>query len=81
MLVLFGSETGTAEDAANRIVRECCTRGLDACALPMNCMADSRSLAQESLVVFVCATTGTAAATCFHTCFGTSWAGQVVTVC
>lgn len=63
MLVLFGSETGNAEDVANMIARQCMARGMDACALPMDTVADPKQLAQEKLVVFVCSTTGAQAPT------------------
>ncbi|NXX44974.1 NDOR1 oxidoreductase, partial [Tricholaema leucomelas] len=57
VLVLFGSQTGTAEDTAERIGREakrrhfqCRVEALDSC--------DVANLIHEPLVVFVCATTG-----------------------
>lgn len=57
MLVLFGSETGNAQDVAERIVRQARRRGWDACALPMDA-APLEQLVQEPLAVFVCSTTG-----------------------
>ncbi|NWR48887.1 NDOR1 oxidoreductase, partial [Regulus satrapa] len=57
LLVLFGSQTGTAQDTAERIGREakrrhlrCRVQALDSC--------DVANLIHEPLVVFVCATTG-----------------------
>ncbi|NXB89864.1 NDOR1 oxidoreductase, partial [Vidua chalybeata] len=57
LLVLFGSQTGTAQDTAERVGREaqrrhlCCrVEALDSC--------DVANLIHEPLVVFVCATTG-----------------------
>ncbi|XP_031986345.1 NADPH-dependent diflavin oxidoreductase 1 isoform X3 [Corvus moneduloides] len=57
LLVLFGSQTGTAQDTAERIGREakrrhlrCRVEALDSC--------DVANLIHEPLVVFVCATTG-----------------------
>ncbi|XP_041262697.1 NADPH-dependent diflavin oxidoreductase 1 isoform X2 [Onychostruthus taczanowskii] len=57
LLVLFGSQTGTAQDAAERVGREaqrrrlrCRVEALDSC--------DLANLIHEPLVVFVCATTG-----------------------
>ncbi|XP_071309906.1 NADPH-dependent diflavin oxidoreductase 1 isoform X2 [Agelaius tricolor] len=57
LLVLFGSQTGTAQDTAERVGREaqrrhlrCRVQALDSC--------DLANLIHEPLVVFVCATTG-----------------------
>ncbi|XP_072792598.1 NADPH-dependent diflavin oxidoreductase 1 isoform X2 [Taeniopygia guttata] len=57
LLVLFGSQTGTAQDVAERVGREarrrhlrCRVQALDSC--------DVANLIHEPLVVFVCATTG-----------------------
>nr|XP_041575592.1 NADPH-dependent diflavin oxidoreductase 1 isoform X2 [Taeniopygia guttata] len=57
LLVLFGSQTGTAQDVAERVGREarrrhlrCRVQALDSC--------DLANLIHEPLVVFVCATTG-----------------------
>ncbi|NXR62762.1 NDOR1 oxidoreductase, partial [Rhadina sibilatrix] len=57
LLVLFGSQTGTAQDTAERVGREakrrhlrCRVEALDSC--------DLANLIHEPLVVFVCATTG-----------------------
>ncbi|NXI81193.1 NDOR1 oxidoreductase, partial [Rhipidura dahli] len=57
LLVLFGSQTGTAQDTAERVSREakrrhlrCRVEALDSC--------DLANLIHEPLVVFVCATTG-----------------------
>ncbi|XP_005055399.1 PREDICTED: NADPH-dependent diflavin oxidoreductase 1 [Ficedula albicollis] len=57
LLVLFGSQTGTAQDTAERVGREakrrhlrCRVEALDSC--------DVANLIHEPLVVFVCATTG-----------------------
>ena len=59
MLVLYGSQTGNARDVAEGIARrarlEC---GWDACALPMDAMAEPGQLAQNALVLYVCSTTG-----------------------
>ena len=61
MLVLFGSQTGNAQDVAERIVRQARARpySLDACALPMDELRIEQ-LAEEPLVVFACSTTGSA---------------------
>jgi sulfite reductase alpha subunit-like flavoprotein len=58
MLVLFGSQTGNSEDVSERIVREGQAMGMDACALPMDCVPDPKQLALEPVLVFVCSTTG-----------------------
>ena len=57
MLVLFGSETGNAQDVAERIVRQARRQGWEACALPLDAVP-LETLAQEPLAVFVCSTTG-----------------------
>ncbi|KAM5298752.1 NADPH-dependent diflavin oxidoreductase 1 isoform 2-T2 [Ctenodactylus gundi] len=57
LLVLFGSQTGTAEDVAERLGREARRRRLRCRVLAL----DSYSVAdliREPLVIFVCATTG-----------------------
>ncbi|XP_077045147.1 NADPH-dependent diflavin oxidoreductase 1 isoform X3 [Agelaius phoeniceus] len=68
LLVLFGSQTGTAQDTAERVGREaqrrhlrCRVQALDSCDLVSVWDMDSCDLANlihEPLVVFVCATTG-----------------------
>ncbi|XP_072908245.1 NADPH-dependent diflavin oxidoreductase 1 [Hemitrygon akajei] len=57
LLVLFGSQTGTAQDVAERIGREGVRRHFVCRVLPLDSypIAD---LIQEPLVVFVCSTTG-----------------------
>ncbi|XP_069790684.1 NADPH-dependent diflavin oxidoreductase 1 isoform X2 [Narcine bancroftii] len=57
LLVLFGSQTGTAQDVAERIGREGVRRHFVCRVLPLDnyTIAD---LIQEPLVVFVCSTTG-----------------------
>ncbi|XP_008829434.1 NADPH-dependent diflavin oxidoreductase 1 isoform X2 [Nannospalax galili] len=57
LLVLFGSQTGTAEDQAERLRREARRRrmGCRVQALDAYAVAD---LIKEPLVIFVCATTG-----------------------
>lgn len=57
LLVLYGSQTGTAHDVADRIVREAKRRHFSAKAVAM----DSYNMGQlihEPLVTFVCSTTG-----------------------
>lgn len=59
MLVLYGSETGNARDVAEGISQRArIEHGWDACALPMDAMAEPQQLAQNALVVYVCSTTG-----------------------
>ncbi|XP_068191461.1 NADPH-dependent diflavin oxidoreductase 1 isoform X2 [Antennarius striatus] len=55
--VLYGSQTGSAQDAARRIERQARRRHLQAGALPLDSY-EVGNLISESLVVFVCSTTG-----------------------
>lgn len=57
LLILYGSQTGTAQDFAERIWREAKQFNLQA---PIKCMDEYaiRNLIYEKLVVFICATTG-----------------------
>ncbi|XP_008150682.2 NADPH-dependent diflavin oxidoreductase 1 isoform X1 [Eptesicus fuscus] len=57
LLVLFGSQTGTAEDVAERLGREARRRRLD-CRVQALDSYPVANLINEPLVVFVCATTG-----------------------
>ncbi|XP_026195989.1 NADPH-dependent diflavin oxidoreductase 1 isoform X2 [Anabas testudineus] len=57
LLVLYGSQTGTAQDTAHRIVRQAQRRRLQVQVMPLDDYNVS-NLISESLVVFVCATTG-----------------------
>ncbi|XP_029468216.1 NADPH-dependent diflavin oxidoreductase 1 isoform X2 [Rhinatrema bivittatum] len=57
LLVLFGSQTGTAEDMAERIGREAKRRHF-ACRVEAMDSYSVANLIQEPLVVFVCSTTG-----------------------
>nr|XP_020456781.1 NADPH-dependent diflavin oxidoreductase 1 [Monopterus albus]XP_020456782.1 NADPH-dependent diflavin oxidoreductase 1 [Monopterus albus]XP_020456783.1 NADPH-dependent diflavin oxidoreductase 1 [Monopterus albus] len=57
LLVLYGSQTGTAQDTAQRIVRQAQRRRLRVQVLPLD-NYNVANLISESLVVFVCATTG-----------------------
>nr|XP_003229785.2 PREDICTED: NADPH-dependent diflavin oxidoreductase 1 isoform X1 [Anolis carolinensis] len=57
MLVLFGSQTGTAQDAAERVGREA-KRHRFQCKVEALDDYSVASLIHEPLVVFVCATTG-----------------------
>ncbi|XP_053940286.1 NADPH-dependent diflavin oxidoreductase 1 isoform X2 [Cuculus canorus] len=57
ILVLFGSQTGNAEDTAERIGRGAKRRRLD-CRVEALDSYDVAKLINEPLVVFVCATTG-----------------------
>ncbi|XP_054249288.1 NADPH-dependent diflavin oxidoreductase 1 isoform X3 [Indicator indicator] len=57
VLVLFGSQTGTAEDTAERIGREAKRRHFQ-CRVEALDSYDVANLINEPLVVFVCATTG-----------------------
>ncbi|NWI81782.1 NDOR1 oxidoreductase, partial [Dryoscopus gambensis] len=57
LLVLFGSQTGTAQDTAERIGREATRRHLR-CRVEALDSCDVANLIHEPLVVFVCATTG-----------------------
>ena len=59
MLVVYGSETGNAQDVAELLAAY--TKQAVApssCALPMDCVT-LEELAKEDLVLFVCSTTGT----------------------
>ncbi|KAJ3213485.1 NADPH-dependent diflavin oxidoreductase 1 [Dinochytrium kinnereticum] len=57
LLVLYGSETGCAEDVAHRITREARRRHFIVEVTSMDDY-DRKKLAFEELVVFVCSTTG-----------------------
>ncbi|XP_078128386.1 NADPH-dependent diflavin oxidoreductase 1 [Sander vitreus] len=57
LLVLYGSQTGTAQDTAQRIGRQARRRHLQVQVLPLDSYVVA-NLISESLVVFVCATTG-----------------------
>ncbi|XP_062446971.1 NADPH-dependent diflavin oxidoreductase 1 isoform X1 [Rhea pennata] len=57
LLILFGSQTGTAEDTAERIGREAKRRHFQ-CRVEALDSYDVANLINELLVVFVCATTG-----------------------
>lgn len=57
ILVLFGSQTGTAEDMADRIGREARRRHF-ACRVEALDSYSVVNLIHETLVIFVCATTG-----------------------
>ncbi|XP_063000895.1 NADPH-dependent diflavin oxidoreductase 1 isoform X2 [Elgaria multicarinata webbii] len=57
ILILFGSQTGTAEDTAERIGREAKRRHFQ-CRIEALDSYNVATLIQEPLVVFVCATTG-----------------------
>lgn len=57
LLVLYGSQTGTAQDTAQRIGRQAQRRQLQVQVLPLD-NYNVANLISESLVVFVCATTG-----------------------
>eukprot|EP00873_Tetraselmis_striata_P004280 jgi/Tetstr1/424544/TSEL_015071.t1 len=59
LLVLYGSETGNAQDVAERVGREAGRRHWEARAMPMDAF-DVTGLPGEQLVVFVAATTGQA---------------------
>lgn len=57
MLVLYGSQTGNAQDVAELLASEATERGIDSCALPMDCVTLDE-MGREAAVVFVCSTTG-----------------------
>ncbi|XP_040601199.1 NADPH-dependent diflavin oxidoreductase 1 isoform X4 [Mesocricetus auratus] len=57
LLVLFGSQTGTAQDEAERLAREARRRRLGCRVQALDSYAVA-NLIREPLVVFVCATTG-----------------------
>ncbi|KAM6400141.1 NADPH-dependent diflavin oxidoreductase 1 isoform 2-T2 [Rhynochetos jubatus] len=57
LLILFGSQTGTAQDTADRIGREAKRRHFQ-CRVEALDSYDVANLINELLVVFVCATTG-----------------------
>nr|XP_054769944.1 NADPH-dependent diflavin oxidoreductase 1-like [Lytechinus pictus] len=56
-VILYGSQTGTAQDVAEKIGREAKRRHLSARVLPLDSYPVA-SLIQEELVIFVCSTTG-----------------------
>ncbi|KAM3600489.1 uncharacterized protein V6R79_024271 [Siganus canaliculatus] len=57
LCVLYGSQTGTAQDTAQRIARQAQRRQLQVHVLPLD-NYNVANLISECLVVFVCATTG-----------------------
>ncbi|KAM7393353.1 hypothetical protein PAMA_008150 [Pampus argenteus] len=57
LIVLYGSQTGTAQDTAQRIARQAQRRRLQVQVLSLDSY-NVANLISESLVVFVCATTG-----------------------
>ncbi|XP_072310185.1 NADPH-dependent diflavin oxidoreductase 1 [Eucyclogobius newberryi] len=57
LLILFGSQTGTAQDTAQRIARQAKRRGLNVRTMPLDGY-NIATLISEATVVFVCATTG-----------------------
>ncbi|RVE65475.1 hypothetical protein OJAV_G00116890 [Oryzias javanicus] len=57
LLVLYGSQTGTAQDAAQRIGRQAQRRRLQVRVMALDSYKVANLIA-ESLVVFVCSTTG-----------------------
>ncbi|XP_034565103.1 NADPH-dependent diflavin oxidoreductase 1 [Notolabrus celidotus] len=57
LLVLYGSQTGTAQDTAQRIARQAQRRRMKVQVLPLDGY-DVANLISEALVVFVCSTTG-----------------------
>ncbi|KNC96604.1 uncharacterized protein SPPG_08188 [Spizellomyces punctatus DAOM BR117] len=57
LLILYGTETGTAQDVAERIAREGRRRHFRTRVFAMD-EYDKSNLVSESLVVFVCSTTG-----------------------
>lgn len=57
LLVLYGSQTGTAQDTAQRIVRQAKRKRLHVRAMPLDDY-NVVNLISETVVVFVCATTG-----------------------
>ncbi|KAM4876614.1 NADPH-dependent diflavin oxidoreductase 1 isoform 2-T2 [Thomomys bottae] len=57
LLALFGSQTGTAQDVAERLGREARRRRLDCRVQALDSYAVA-NLIREPLVIFVCATTG-----------------------
>lgn len=57
LLVLYGSQTGNAQDVAERVAREGRHRHFDAHSLPMDLVPLADLQAQE-FVIFVCSTTG-----------------------
>jgi len=57
LLVLYGSQTGTAHDVADRVVRDAKRRHFSSRAVPMDAY-NITNLINEPLIVFVCSTTG-----------------------
>ncbi|XP_054468741.1 NADPH-dependent diflavin oxidoreductase 1 [Anoplopoma fimbria] len=57
LLVLYGSQTGTAQDTAQRIARQALKRQLQVRVMPLD-NYNVANLISETLVVFVCSTTG-----------------------
>jgi sulfite reductase (NADPH) flavoprotein alpha-component len=58
MLVVYGSQTGNAQDVAETLAGQLSHSGFDTCALPMDCIT-VEELHKEDVVLFVCSTTGT----------------------
>lgn len=59
LLVLYGSQTGTAQDVAERIFRDASVRGYSRVdVMAMDDYNYSDCLCTENIVVFVCSTTG-----------------------
>jgi len=57
LTILYGSETGTAQDLAEQIWRESKLYHFIGCVLPMD-MYDINKLINEQIVIFICSTTG-----------------------
>uniref|UniRef100_A0A669E4K4 NADPH-dependent diflavin oxidoreductase 1 n=1 Tax=Oreochromis niloticus TaxID=8128 RepID=A0A669E4K4_ORENI len=57
LLILYGSQTGTAQDTAQRLARQAQRRRLRVRVMPLDDY-NVADLISESLVVFVCSTTG-----------------------
>ena len=55
--MLYGSQTGNAQDVAELLANEACARGIDSCVLPMDCVP-VEEISRETAAIFVCSTTG-----------------------
>lgn len=74
MLILYGSQTGNAQEVAESLATEAMARGIDCCALPMDCIAVSE-MSVEAAIVFVCSTTGARAAALLPSPGIVAWSG------
>lgn len=58
LVILFGSQTGSAEECAERVAREARRQRFESVTCCSMDEYDKRLLPQQTLVLFVCSTTG-----------------------